>query len=380
MLVVEEPRSGALVSSFMTIPQKWSYGGVSFGVSLMELAATDPEYRGRGLLKHMLTALGAISVRRGDLVQGMTDILFFQADSGYHMALTQRAGRGGTAGDLPPCPREVVALRAATVEDTPVLAEIEHSARSNVLLSCCRDEAQWHHEIEGRSPGSMMRDQVMIVEVPSGPIGYLVIGYGGIPSYPVPDWLPGCPCPEPVVSISRLELRPGTAWLEVVPSVLRQVTAAHRAQGYMLWLGQEHPAYDVLGEALHRRPPDIGWFLRVPDLAALLRKIAPVLDRRLMGSAAEAFTGELRLCLYRHGLVLRFARGQLVEAEPWQGANRRASDASLPDAMFLQLLFGHGEWSALAPAYPDARINSQLGRLLLPVLLRKQRSSIWPFI
>jgi ribosomal protein S18 acetylase RimI-like enzyme len=387
MQVAEDQRTGALVSHLMGTPQTWSYAGIPIGVSLMELAATHPDYRGRGLVNGLLERLVARSSRRGDLVQGMTDILFFPSQSGFLPTLTQRAGRGGSVRHLPPVPAsgEPVTIRSAEVDDLATLVEMEHQASRQVLLSCPREAREWRHELDGRSHDSMVRDEVMLIEESGRPVGFLVLGYGGIPSFPIPHWLPGEVCPEPVVSIARYELLPGVSWFDVTPSVLRQVTAAggdddQGAEGYMLWLDLEHPAYDALGHGLPRRPPQMGWFLRVPDLAALISQVAPVLERRLRGTVADGFSGDLRLHFYRHGIHLEFRNGTLAAVEPWTEHSRRASDASLPDQMFQQLLFGHGTWEELAPASPDCRLQTTTAQALLPLLFPKQTSSIWPLV
>lgn len=383
MLVVQN-RHGELVSSFLMVPQTWSYAGVPIGVSLMELAATRPDHRGHGLAKQQLTALTGISARRGDLIQGITDILSFGSETGLLPAITQRAGRGGHLRDLPVGRGgdEPATTRPATVDDIAFLIDTEAHAVKRGLLSCLRDEAQWRHELCGRDAGSMVHSEILIIETMNEPVGYLVLGYGGTPSFPIPGWLPGLPCPEPAVSVARFELAPGVSWSEVVPSVIRQLTLPDRRkpESYMLWLGRAHPAYDILGDLLVRRPPEIGWFLRVPDVAALLGAIAPVLEQRLIGTAAEAFSGEFHLDLYRHGIRLAFARGKLSEITPWPGHSRRASDASLPEQMFHQMIFGHATWAELSRAFPDCRLQTTRGSMLLPLLFPAQQSDIWPLI
>jgi hypothetical protein len=382
MLVVEDRDSGALVSSLMMVPQTWSFGGVPIPISLIELAATDPRYRGQQLHKRQLLALFARSDARGDLLQGATDVLYHGDDVGLQSAITQRAGRGGRLGDLPSAPvaAEPVRLRTAELRDVDTLSELERLVRERVLLACIRDDAQWRHELDGRSPDSMVHDELVMIEGPAGPVGYAVVGYGGIPSFPIPSWLPGLPCPEPVVSVARFELFPGASWLDVTPSVVRQLTASRGAAGYMLWLGRQHPAYDALGDLLVRRPPEMGWFLRVPDMVALLRRIATVLEGRLRNNAGEAFTGELRLHLYRDGIHLRFSDGALATVERWSDHSRRGSDASLPSRMLLQLVLGQASWDELAPAFPDCRLQTNAGRALLPLLFPKLPSSVWPLI
>ncbi|RSM86389.1 GNAT family N-acetyltransferase [Kibdelosporangium aridum] len=382
MMVVEEEATGALVSCLLMVPQTWCYAGIPFGVSTVELAATSPRYRRRGLMTRQLEVLQQGSARRGDLVQALSDILFFGDGSDYRPVLTQRAGRGGYTSELPQAADEPVRLRRAVVGDIPFLIEVDSHLRERVLVSCLRDAAQWRHELTGRSPDSMVCDDIMVVEARSGPVGYVVLGYGGIPSYPIPSWLPGFPCPEPVVSVAEFELLPGTPWPEVAPSVLRQLTSTGRSDptGYLLWLGVTHPAYDVLADLLTRRPQQIGWFLRVPDTGAFLSRIAPALERRLTGTAAQAYTGDLLLHLYYYGLCLSFESGRLAGVRPWAGHSRRGADASLPEQMLLQLVFGHAGWDELAVAFPDCRMQTRTGRLLIPRLFAQQPSHIWPLI
>jgi hypothetical protein len=387
MLVVEDSTTGRIVSSLQLIPQRWRYADVPIEVSSFELAATDSQYRGRGLLKRMVRELSERSVRRGDLVHAVTDILFFQDDIGVEVAITQRAGRGGRFADLPTTPTswEPVTLRLAGVDDIPVLDRIDRNSQPQTLVSCWRDAKQWRHELGGRSDASMVHDDILVIESNTGPIGYLVIGYGGIPSFPIPAWLPGVPCPEPVISVSRYELLPDVPWFDVTPTALRLLRKHYAAdagepEGFMLWLGGEHPAYDVLGTVPVRHAPPMGWFLGVPDVPRLLKRIAPVLQRRLVGTAGQGFTGELRLHLYRHGVRLQFTGGTVTDVRPWSESSRRASDASLPTQMFLQLLFGNGTWTELARAFPDSRLHTRTGMTLVPLLFPRCRSNIWPLI
>lgn len=380
--VVEDPRTGDLVSSLTLVRQTWCYEDVPLGVGRVELVATHPAYRRRGLIDRQLRLLHEWSVGRGDVLGVITDLMYFHGELGYHMALTQRAGRGGWTAELPPAPPggEPARTRPATPADIAAFTRTDDDLRRRVLLSCRRDERAWTYELTGRGAKSLVRDTVLAIDSPAAgehePVGYLVVGYGGIPTFPVPGWTPGAPCPEPVVSVTGLELRAGGRWLDLVPSVLRQVADPY--EGYFLWLGRDHPAYPTLGARLVRRPPEVGWFIRIPDPVAFLTRVAPVLERRLARSVAAGFTGELRLHLYTYGLVLEFAGGRLTRVGRWPHAQRRTSDVSLPEQMFLQQLLGHATFAELAPAFPDCRLQTPTAATLVPALFPKRPSTIWP--
>ena len=94
-----------------------------------------------------------------------------------------------------------------------------------------------------------------------------------------------------VMAAGVYELRPGTPWPEVTPSVVRRLRAtgeryARRdgvdySGGFALSLGVEHPAYAAMEEWLPVVEPSRAWYLRVPDLPGFVRHVAPALERRL---------------------------------------------------------------------------------------------------
>lgn len=382
VLVVTDPANGAVVSSVTLVRQVWDYAGIRLGVGRLELVATHPDYRGRGLTSAQMRLLHDRSSAAGDLLQVITDLMYYHGEFGYHAALVQRSGWGGPIEALPSTAlsgRSVV-LRPAGLSDIPLLAALDRHARGRGLLSCARDAELWAHELAGRDRASMMRDEFVIIEWGGRPVGFVQLGYGGIPSFPVPAWLPGLVAPEPLSPVSGLELLPDTPWLELVPAVLRMLAEERGHTGFLLWLGREHPVYGALTGCLPWRPPEIGWFVRVPDLARLLTTLAPALEERLADSPACRFTGRLRLHFYTHGVELRFTEGKIVEVRRWLEHSRRDADASMPEQMFCQLLTGHAELAELAPAYPDHRVQNRVGALLLNALFRKQTSHIWPVL
>ena len=49
--LVEDTRTGAVVSALNLMSQVWSYDGTEFGVGQVEMVATKPEYRRHGLIR-----------------------------------------------------------------------------------------------------------------------------------------------------------------------------------------------------------------------------------------------------------------------------------------------------------------------------------------
>ncbi len=148
--------------------------------------------------------------------------------------------------------------------------------------------------------------------------------------------------------------------------------------GHLFRLGTEHPVYPVIRERLPHACPSYASYLRVSDVPTFLRHIGPALERRLTGSAASGYSGELKTSFYRTGVRLAFEGGRMVSAEPW--APTMAEDeggAAFPGLTFLQLLFGYRSLEEIKYAFPDCWTGGDEPPVLLDALCPKQSSSVW---
>jgi hypothetical protein len=104
-----------------------------------------------------------------------------------------------------------------------------------------------------------------------------------------------------VLRVAELAVLPGRSLRAVAvclgPVLQAELEAlnATRAQpltGLALNLGPQHPAYTALGDLLEQYRPYYAWYIRVPDLPAFLRHIAPA---RCYYSGAGRFRASLHL-------------------------------------------------------------------------------------
>ncbi|HLG79045.1 MAG TPA: GNAT family N-acetyltransferase, partial [Ktedonobacteraceae bacterium] len=87
--VVEDPNKegNPIVASMCLLRQEWEYEGIPFRMGRPEIVASDPAYRNRGLIRALMEMLHARSTAEGDLLQGITGILYFYRQFGYEYAL-----------------------------------------------------------------------------------------------------------------------------------------------------------------------------------------------------------------------------------------------------------------------------------------------------
>jgi hypothetical protein len=374
--VIAEAATGRIVSTLNLISQTWMYEGIPFGVGRPELVGTLLEYRNRGLVRIQFEEIHKWSAERGELVQAITGIPYYYRLFGYEMALDLAGRRFGYEPNVPKLKSgetEPYLIRCATEADLSFVAQVYDEASARYELVCQRTPEIWKYELDMQSENNADHFQIMLIEDLQGRrVGYFqhstFLGRTGL-------------------SAASYELVSGTSWLEVTPSVVRYLWQqgkeyAKRDGGDCLMfgfmLGSKHPAYEAMGNSLPGVNEPYAWYMRVPDLPAFIRHIAPVLEKRLADSIAVGYSGELKISFYRDGLRLVFAKGRLQTVEPWKPKNEDDENAAFPNSTFLQLLFGYRSFDELHYAFADCSWKDNESYRLLNILFPKKLSDVFP--
>ncbi len=377
--LVENISSGEIISSLSLIPQTWQYDGIPFQVGRPELVGTLPDYRKRGLIRAQFEVIHQWSAERGYQLQAITGIPYYYRLFGYEMALNLGGGRAGYWSTLPKLKeeeQEPYQVRPARAGDLPLIEDLYRQSAQRNLVYCVWDSALWRHELMDKRAKNINRRELRIIETPTGDrVGFL--------AHPAMTWGAAMPA-------TAYELKPGIPWNAVTPSVARYLYATGKAyaqaegkqdkfDSFSFELGVEHPAYQVMHDALPRVRTPYAWYLRVADLPDFLRRITPVLEQRLAQSAYAGYQGELKLTFYRGGVHMVFEAGKLAEVNAYEPTpHSHSGDAAFPQLSFLQLLFGYRSLEELDHAFADCYWQHDTAYGLLMALFPKRVSNIWP--
>lgn len=379
MTVVEDTRTGRIVSSMCLFSESWRYGEVPVRVGRPELVMTDEGYRQRGLIRKQFEVIHALSSQRGEVMQVITGIPSFYRRLGYEMSLDLGGGYHIYPPNFPKLDQQAAGeyrLRAPTSQADRAFVRKMHQANTHsMLFSMEVDEATWALEFDGYSDGSDGKFQWLMIEDHAGqPLGYLHhqhILWG------------------PTMQVNFLALKPGTGYLNLLPHLLHGLwdTARNKftedsfkhptedVRGLYLRLGREHRVYEAIGrDRMHKAPP-YAWFVRIPDEAAYLRAIRPQLEAHLANSVGAGYDGELKLNFYQRGVRLRFKAGA-IEIDPWQPADGSAGHAHFPPNSFWSLLCGQRSAGQLANQIGDCWM-SRTARTLLDCLFPLFNGQVW---
>jgi len=354
---------------------RWRYGDIPFGVGQPEMVATDPAYRNRGLIRALFEMLHARSATEGHLAQAITGIPYFYRQLGYEYVLDLEGSRvvpvaaiAEKADDQP----EPYQLREATLDDVPQLTTFYAQSRGASLIWHDAPETFWHHHIAAWDD-AVTRSLGPLQTILHGKL-YMVIDSAGVSvgfvRLAAKRW-------NQLLRVFLLHLDQRVNWQSATPCLLRAlreygqhlpVTERNTKpfSGIDFELGRAHPLYVMLDKTLPLRTvPPYAWYLRVADIPAFIRHIAPVLEERLAQSLLVGHTGELTINFYRGGLRLRFTQGKLTEIEPWRApAYGDEGDAGCPSLVFLQLLFGYRSFAELNDFFPDVWASEQAAPLI----------------
>ena len=373
--IVENPRTGEIVSTMNLIDQTWTYAGIPFKVGQPELVGTLPAYRKRGLVRQQFEVIHEWSKQRGHLLQAITGIPYYYRLFGYEMALDLDGGRMAYSSTLPQVKAgqaPAYRIRPAVEADISFIAACYAQNCQRDLVACVWTEDLWRHELLEKSPKNINRRDLRIIETePSEPTGFIALA----PNL----W-------GSMFACTNFSLKAGASWWEITPLVLRYVweTGQNKAniEGKTcdtlgMLVHENHPVFQVAGQRLWRQREAYAWYLRVPDLKGFLRLIGPVLEKRLNESLCPGFSGELDLNFYLDGLRMVFEKGRLVKVEDWQSTPDNQDTAGFPGQSFLQLVFGRRSLEELRHAFPDCSVNEDYSPLL-QALFPCQNSHVWP--
>jgi GNAT superfamily N-acetyltransferase len=360
-IYVEDESTGRIVSSICLIPWRWRYEDVDLKSGEMGICGTLPDYRNRGLVRALMKRHKAL-LRENDCdLSHIQGIPYFYRQFGYEYAMPLEGGWRVENYQPPTTPPEFASgytFRQATLDDIPVLKRLYDEAAYDLSISAFRDEAEWAY-LMGPGMETEPAAETWFIMDPSGQIA----GYWRIALLGFGDGLN-------ISEVSRLSSAAAVALL----CQLRQMAIERNKPHIRLNI---HQNSSLMQMAVAWKSNNLGtyaWQMHIPDVARLLLKIAPVLERRLASSPFAGLTQTIRMNLYRETIEINFSAGKLIEAKSIGFTNE--GDFSLPPLLFAPLVLGYRSREELSQNYPDVGIWDHW-RYLVDVLFPKMQSFIY---
>jgi predicted acetyltransferase len=358
-LYVENPAQREIVSSLCLIPWRLSYGDVHLVAGEMGLVGTDEAYRHRGLVRAQAARHAEILSTGGYHLSHIQGIPFFYRQFGYEYAVPLE---GGWRLELDTVPKSEAdtgrfSFRMAEPTDIPDLVSLYQRAAAQLDLTAARDQAVWRYLL-GPSLATEMATETWLVSDADCIAGYIRLPREGFGQGLMVGETSALSAPASRAVLNRLGVwareRAKPFIRLCVPSSTTLVREA-RAQG----------AHDIGHYA---------WQIKLVDVPRLLRRIAPVLERRVADSPFAGLTRSLVVNTYRNSYRISFRNGQLAQVRevgwPEQG------DLRLPPALLAPLVLGYRTREELAAVYHDVSASGD-AQHLIDVLFPRMRTYLY---
>lgn len=358
LIFVEDEGTGQVVSSLCVIPWTWRYEDVTIPTGEMGIVGTLDAYRRRGLIRQQVAFFKQRLTERGCLLSHIQGIPYYYRQFGYEYALPLEGGLRLELRHVPKPPAAAFTFRPATSGDLATLVQLYNDAARDLAIAAQRDEATWRYLLE-HTPGGETECDDIIVEDGSG----AVAGYVRVPHSHFGEELT-------VNEASRLSADAALATLVHLKTLAEQ----RGKPGLRLCIPANSSLLQVARPFTDREYGAYAWQIHVPDMAALLRALTPVLERRIAASPLAGLTQDVEICLFRETVALRFIAGKLSEVANLGFKGRGA--ISIPPLQFIPLVLGYRSLDEQRRAYPDVGVHPS-SRLLVETLFPKVSSFIY---
>ena len=331
-----------VVSTATLLDETLILGGVPIPAGQVELVATDREYEGRGLVRALMRWAHDRSAARGQLAQVMIGISYFYRQFGYEYAIALPRTRAMRA---VPAPGADFSVRTAGPGDIPAMADLQSETQRAYDLRMPHSAACWRWLV-ARDGSSQLLVERAGVPVATGRLTALD--------------------DDEVVLGEIAAADPGAAHALVAHAASRVGSAVLKVQGR-----PGGPGGDALESCLEPPPRQAArYYIRVPDVTALLEHLRPVLSARLAASDLAGASGEAVVSFFRHHVRMSYTDGAVGKVRPggvMQSPGAAGGAGVAPD-LAGSLLYGPYGIAGLAEHHPDVYPgrNETLMRTLFP--------------
>jgi predicted N-acetyltransferase YhbS len=358
--LAEERSSRRLVAGFALIPWTWEIEGARLRVAEMGIVGTLEGHRGKGLMRALNREFDRALADEGFDLAIIQGIPGFYRQFGFYYALPlenhinmplhlipDEAGEGSSR------------FRLAGEADIPWLLRQEEACRRAFSIAAVRDAANWQYLLTHNRQTPCASEFWILEERNLERTAYFRVPEKGFGTGLI------------VSEISESIDHPSLAR---VLAFCRQ-KAVERGKPYIRLNLHADSDPGRMAISMGAVPGNCyAWQVKVPDLARLLRRMAPVLEDRLQRSPCAGYSGVLRLGLHRSAVDLVWQEGRLQTGEASEGMAVHAFAVAAD--LLPPLLLGHRTWKELRHIRPDVFPHSAMGALLVETLFPACRSWI----
>ncbi|MCK5389690.1 MAG: GNAT family N-acetyltransferase [Candidatus Thorarchaeota archaeon] len=361
-----------IVSALNSIPSIWNYENIPLQNLELGWVGTLKEYRRRGLNRLLQTHFDSVLFNGKYDLSTIQGIPYYYRQFGYDFVIPMDRTVWTRTNQIPPFdtkkPPEYMKLkvRLAEKKDIPTMMELFDEHNRDLLVYVPRSKELW--EIQEKYKRQFENEFLTYVLID----GSKTIGYFRL-----------------VKNINK-DSPPNKSTMNVIESsiptydgVLRvfQFIREEALQSNIPLLSSQGPSCNTLSKVMENYGGYVGagwkYQIRIPSMVEFLKKISPVLEKRLERTMFEGITYDVIMNTFQNCYVLKFTNGKIVDVTdlgPQEVDENRAFRS--PPQDLVRLVFGAYSIKELKQNNIDFIVSSGV-RLIVETLFPKLESAIY---
>ena len=341
--MLRDATTSEVVMSICLVPWSLSFESVHLKAVMVEMVLTHPQYRRKGLVRAMIHLLHDQIARQDFDIVLIWGIPFYYRQFGYTYCLDATSLTPIDIHALPagnPDQSSRYHLKQASLDDIPDLMRCHDKMVRGYGLHSVRGPELWQFYLSHAG----YPIQIVIEQDTSRVAGYC------------------------------MAIRNGSDEVRIIEDALDTDIVAENLMAHYQQIGVSRLVFDwpwhsrlaracmkaaSAPSAAHSKlePGGNQWLIRIPDLARLMNRLAPVWQNRLLQSPHRDLTMDLKINLYQEAYTLQFRDGQLLSVDNIgfvdTSMGSSGGDLCIPRDAFVRLLLGYRAIDELTDAWPD---------------------------
>ncbi|MHB0877258.1 MAG: GNAT family N-acetyltransferase [Anaerolineae bacterium] len=346
---VEDTGNSRIASTTCFVPWHCRYDDVELRVAQLEVVATHPDYRRRGLVREQIRHFHDLADERGYEMTAIGGIPYYYRQFGYAHAVDQ-----GRAWVVPAYAQPEGAggagyrLRPATADDAEDLTRFYEAGMQPVQFHDRRSLEFWRYLMR-----RAMWPATIVEDAAGQAVGYVSAtpAAGGAAVYVSECGIAGHDAAMAALHLLGAGDGPSGPRRDVIVSCPPRSTLSVIAAS----IGAASPRW-------------YQWLLRIASLERFLRSVAPVLERRLADSHFAGLSGTYRFNNFHEAVDIGFAAGRVADVTGLgfvpHSNDDSGGDFVLPPDAFVRLVVGYRTLEQLRDPWPDIVVRPELEPLL----------------
>jgi predicted N-acetyltransferase YhbS len=361
--------TGKIVSALALLPFEWELEGIIIPICEMGFVGTLEEYRGKGLVNIMNDIYEQEMKKKKFIISALRGIPNYYRRFNYEFVFPLDSRISLDPEKIPKTKLTEITIRKATINDIHEIKRLYESLTDELCYTTAFDEEAFSFRYVNETHDEFKFTTYIIDEKET--VGYFVIGdpFGaGI---------------NEIVQVSKLSMNQMIKVLQYAKELNEKTNqeeknSDNRSQTkkeVILSMNNSLEFGKFMVSLGGKANDPWGWQVKIPSFVDFLKKISPILEKRIEESDFKGLTQKIKLSNYKEIIELDFVNGKIINIDTIKGYPDGTVDLRIPGLMLNKVLLSDTNSEEIKQIMTDTIVKAE-SKNLISVLFPKKKSYI----